>query len=204
MYHFAPPPIIINWVREMARYWVALPSGVVGPFEAEEVVRLPGFQPQWQICPERGGGDQWAPAREFPELRAMAAAAAPKRARVMAIDDDPSVRRVLKLRLELKGYEVALYENAPDALAALAAKDAPAPDLIICDVMMPGLDGYETCRKVRAMGAAMPFLFLTNKGASVDKVRGLEAGADDYILKPFDPHELEAKVARYVRAQPRP
>lgn len=189
----------------MTRYWVLRQNETVGPLEAEEVVRLPGFQSSWRVCPEGGGQEAWETASKFPELSALMPDAAPaKRARVMAIDDDPSVRRVLKLRLELKGYEVALYENAPEALAVLAAARTPAPDLIICDVMMPGLDGYETCRRVRAMGAAMPFLFLTNKGASVDKVRGLEAGADDYILKPFDPHELEAKVARYLRTQPRP
>jgi CheY-like chemotaxis protein len=118
---------------------------------------------------------------------------------IMSIDDDLSIRHLLKLRLELKGCAVVLQENGPAALQYLDDPSSPKPDLIICDVMMPGMDGYETCRRIRAKGIAVPYIFLTSKGSSVDKVRGLEAGADDYILKPFDPHELEAKVARHLR-----
>jgi CheY-like chemotaxis protein len=118
---------------------------------------------------------------------------------IMTIDDDPTIRRILQLRLELKGCRVLPQQNGLEALKSLADSSAVKPDLIICDVMMPGMDGYETCRLIRAQGIAVPFLFLTSKSASVDKVRGLEAGADDYILKPFDPHELEAKVARHLR-----
>lgn len=117
---------------------------------------------------------------------------------ILNIDDDANIRRLLKLRLELKGCRVLSQENGPDALAYLEESSSAKPDLIICDVMMPGMDGYEVCRRIRAQGIAVPFLFLTSKGSSVEKVRGIEAGADDYILKPFDPHELEAKVARHL------
>ena len=118
---------------------------------------------------------------------------------ILSIDDDRNIRRLLKLRLELKGCQVILQENGPETLEYLGKPSNPKPDLIVCDVMMPGMDGYEVCRKIRALGITVPFLFLTSKGSSVEKVRGIEAGADDYILKPFDPHELEAKVARHLR-----
>ncbi|NNN05507.1 MAG: hypothetical protein HKL90_06370, partial [Elusimicrobia bacterium] len=80
----------------MTRYWVFRQNETIGPLEAEEVVRLPGFQSQWPVCPEGGGQERWETASKFPELSALITdAAAVKRGRVMAIDDDPSVRRVL-------------------------------------------------------------------------------------------------------------
>ena len=118
---------------------------------------------------------------------------------ILAIDDDPSIRRILQLRLEMKGCKVELRDNGPAAIASLSDPAQPKPDLIICDVVMPGMDGYEVCRLVRGLGFKGPFLFLTSKRLTADKVRGIETGADDYILKPFDPHELEAKLARYLR-----
>ena len=118
---------------------------------------------------------------------------------ILAVDDDATVRRILKLRLELKGYSVRLSETATEALTYLSGPPNPMPDLIISDVMMPGMDGYQLCDEVRKLGVKRPFLFLTSRGQSADKVRGIEAGADDYILKPFDPHELEAKVAARLR-----
>lgn len=118
---------------------------------------------------------------------------------ILAVDDDPTIRRILKLRLELKGYSVLSLESGPDLLSYLAEPQNPAPDLIISDVMMPGMDGYQLCDEVRKLGVKKPFLFLTSRGQSTDKVRGMQSGADDYILKPFDPHELEAKVAARLR-----
>jgi two-component system response regulator MprA len=119
--------------------------------------------------------------------------------RILAIDDDPNIRRLLKLRLELKGYAVEMAESGVDVIARLKELSASQPDLVICDVYMPGMDGYSVCRQLREAGWKMPFLFLTSKGDSADKVRGIESGADDYLLKPFDPHELEAKVASHLR-----
>ncbi len=190
----------------MVRYRILKDDRVLGPFEAREIVGMPGYSPRWLVrrAADDDGtpADDWRPASEIPELRAPDEDREP--ALIMAVDDDPSVRRILGLRLENKGYRLELYENGPDALAALARPGRRAPDLIICDVMMPGMDGFEVCRRVRAAGARMPFLFLTNRGSTQDKVRGLETGADDYILKPFDPHELEAKVARHLKVPPRP
>ena len=119
--------------------------------------------------------------------------------RILAIDDDLNIRRLLKLRLELKGYSVELAESGVDVIERLEELSADRPDLVICDVYMPGMDGYSVCRQLRKAGWTMPFLFLTSKAESADKVRGFESGADDYLLKPFDPHELEAKVARHLR-----
>lgn len=121
---------------------------------------------------------------------------------ILAIDDDPNIRRLLELRLEIKGYRVILQENGPDALRYMSDPAAAKPDLVICDVQMPGMDGYEVCQRLRASGFRGPFLFLTSKHLTQDKVRGLEVGADDYILKPFDPHELEAKLAGYQKRAP--
>jgi len=119
--------------------------------------------------------------------------------RILTIEDDPVTRRVLKVRLENKGYEVVELENGPDAVAFFSDPKETPVDLIICDVMMPGMDGYEVCRTIREIGVGVPFLFLSSKVSSDDKVRGVESGADDYITKPFDPHELEAKVAARLR-----
>lgn len=119
--------------------------------------------------------------------------------RILAIDDDPNIRRLLKLRLEMKGYTVELAESGVDAVSRLKELSADPPDMVICDVYMPGMDGYGVCRRLRAAGWKMPFLFLTSKGESADKARGLESGADDYLLKPFNLQELEAKVAGHLR-----
>lgn len=118
---------------------------------------------------------------------------------ILAIDDDVYIRRILKIRLEFKGYSVVLLESGQEALAHLRDAKSGVPDLILCDVMMPDMDGYEVCREIRKMGVRCPFLFLTRTGQKENMVRGYESGADDYILKPFDPIELEAKVAAYLR-----
>lgn len=119
--------------------------------------------------------------------------------KILAIDDDVNIRRLLKLRLELKGYAVELAESGADVVERIKELSVEPPALVICDVYMPGLDGYAVCRRLREAGWRMPFLFLTSKGESADKVRGFDSGADDYLLKPFDPHELEAKVASHLR-----
>ncbi|MFC1522308.1 response regulator transcription factor, partial [Elusimicrobiota bacterium] len=109
--------------------------------------------------------------------------------------------RIIKLRLTRRGFEVMTFETALEALARLQNNASGKPDLIICDIMMPGMDGYEFCRKVRELGIEAPFLFLSSKSASEDKVRGISTGADDYITKPFDPIELEAKIAARLSRQ---
>ena len=118
---------------------------------------------------------------------------------ILAVEDDKSISRLLRLRLEHQGHSVVVKENGPEALEYLKGPPPPSPDLIICDVMMPGMDGFEVCRKVRELGIQAPFLFLTAKGQSEDKVRGMQSGADDYLTKPFDPQELEAKIQAHLR-----
>jgi DNA-binding response OmpR family regulator len=120
---------------------------------------------------------------------------------ILAIDDDPVTRRILKTRLELKGWRVVLKNNGVEALEHLTDPAQTAPDLIISDIVMPGMDGFALCRRIRKLGIRSPLLFLTSKDASEDKVRGLEGGADDYNIKPFDPFELEAKVSRHLEAR---
>ncbi len=116
--------------------------------------------------------------------------------KILAVDDDAVVRKILEVRLLAKKHEVHLADNGEDAVTMAGEL---SPDLIICDVMMPGLDGYRVCATLREMDIQTPFLFLTSRDASEDKVKGLESGADDYLTKPFDPIELEAKLAAFER-----
>jgi two-component system, OmpR family, response regulator MprA len=121
--------------------------------------------------------------------------------RLLVVDDDPDVRDSLRRALGYAGYEVATVSNGADALGAVARSPV---DLIILDVLMPMLDGFETCRALRDRGNATPVLVLTARDAVDDRVTGLEAGADDYLVKPFALRELLARVnALLRRTQPR-
>jgi two-component system response regulator MprA len=116
--------------------------------------------------------------------------------RVLIVDDEPAVRQALKRALDLEGFEVELAENGEQALVAAAGKE---PDAVILDVMMPGLDGIQTCRKLRASGSRVPILMLTAKVEVEDRVAGLDAGADDYLVKPFALAELLARLRALLR-----
>lgn len=118
--------------------------------------------------------------------------------RLLVADDDPYVARLIELSLSLEGFEV---EVVHDGEAALAAVLRDPPDLVLLDVMMPRLDGVEVLRRIRSTPAtaALPVLLLTAKSLSADKVVGLTAGADDYIVKPFDTLELVARVHTTLR-----
>jgi diguanylate cyclase (GGDEF)-like protein len=118
--------------------------------------------------------------------------------RVLIADDDPDIARFVELNLSLEGFEV---EVVHDGEAALAAVRRELPDLVLLDVMMPRLDGVEVLRQLRAdtATAALPVVLLTAKSLSADKVVGLSAGADDYIVKPFDTLELVARVRTTLR-----
>jgi two-component system response regulator MprA len=116
--------------------------------------------------------------------------------RVLVVDDDPPLRRMLQRTLTAEGFEVGL---AADGAAALVAVEADAPDLIVLDVAMPGLDGVSVCRRLRAKGLATPVLMLTARDAVPDRVEGLEAGADDYLVKPFATEELVARLHALLR-----
>jgi two-component system response regulator MprA len=111
--------------------------------------------------------------------------------RVLVVEDDAAVRRMLERSLGAEGFEVA---GAADGGAALAATESAVPDLVVLDVAMPGLDGFEVCRRLRAKGLTGGVLMLTARDSVADRVRGLEAGADDYVVKPFAIAEVVARL----------
>jgi two-component system response regulator MprA len=116
--------------------------------------------------------------------------------RILVVDDEPAVRDALRRALTLDGYEVALAENGR---AALGAAGRGALDAVVLDVLMPELDGIEVCRELRARGDRTPVLMLTARDAVRDRVAGLDAGADDYLVKPFALEELRARVRALLR-----
>ena len=116
--------------------------------------------------------------------------------RVLVVDDEPAVRRALERALALGSYDVALAADGEEALDALA--QAPA-DAVILDVAMPRLDGLEVCRRIREAGDRTPILMLTARDAIDDRVEGLDAGADDYLVKPFALRELQARLRALLR-----
>ncbi|MFH9815952.1 response regulator transcription factor [Streptomyces sp. NPDC017230] len=117
--------------------------------------------------------------------------------RVLVVEDDPTVAEVVTGYLARAGYEV---EHTADGLAALEAVAAIRPQLIVLDLMLPGLDGLEVCRRLRACGGPpVPVVMLTARGEEADRILGLELGADDYLTKPFSPRELVLRVASVLR-----
>ena len=130
----------------------------------------------------------------------MTSAPGPK-PRVLVVDDDKAVRESLRRSLEFNGYDVALAADGAEALAGIAHT---APDVVIMDVMMPRLDGIEATRALRTAGNDLPILVLTARDAVGDRVEGLDAGADDYLTKPFALQELLARLRALLRrAAPR-
>ena len=121
-------------------------------------------------------------------------------AAILVVDDDAPIRRMLGRTLESSGYEVAFAVDGGDALAAL---ERSVPDLLVLDVAMPGVDGFAVCRRLRARGLATPVLLLTARDAVEDRVRGLDAGADDYLTKPFDFEVLLARIRARTRSSAR-
>ena len=111
--------------------------------------------------------------------------------RVLVVDDDAPILRMLERTLSAEGYDV---RTAADGGSALAAVEREVPDLVVLDVSMPGLGGLDVCRRLRNKGLALPILLLTARDAVSDRVAGLDAGADDYLVKPFAAEELLARV----------
>jgi two-component system KDP operon response regulator KdpE len=115
--------------------------------------------------------------------------------RILIVDDDPAMIKLLRVNLETRGYAVAA---APDGDEALHALEKYAPDLVILDIMMPGIDGYEVCQRMREW-TEIPIIMLTALSQTKNKVEGLEIGADDYMTKPFTIDELIARVRALLR-----
>jgi two-component system response regulator MprA len=122
--------------------------------------------------------------------------AAELRERVLVVDDDPPLQRMLARSLTAEGFEVTV---APDGGAALLAAERSAPDVIVLDLALPAIDGLSVCRRLRAKGLPTPILMLTARDAVSDRVAGLEAGADDYLVKPFAIQELIARLRALTR-----
>jgi two-component system response regulator MprA len=117
-------------------------------------------------------------------------------AAILVVDDDAPIRRMLDRTLSAEGYAV---ETAADGGEALVAVERSTPDLLVLDVGLPGVDGLAVSRRLRARGVAVPVLLLTARDAVPDRVAGLDAGADDYLLKPFATEELLARVRALLR-----
>lgn len=116
--------------------------------------------------------------------------------KILLVEDEPAVRVGLEDNLVFEGYHVVSCDNG---LIGLETFRRERPDLVILDVMVPGMDGLEVCRQIRAVEAATPIIMLTAKGTEVDKVVGLELGADDYLTKPFAMRELFARIKAVLR-----
>ncbi|MDG0808773.1 response regulator transcription factor [Cohnella rhizosphaerae] len=121
------------------------------------------------------------------------------RPHILVIDDDDKITSLLRRSLAFEGYEVSTASNGPAGLGIVADKSA---DLVILDVMMPGIDGWEVCRRLRTAGMNVPVLMLTAKDDVQDRVKGLDLGADDYLVKPFALEELMARVRALMRRRP--
>jgi two-component system response regulator MprA len=117
--------------------------------------------------------------------------------KILVVDDERAVRDSLRRALELQGYEVELASDGAEALERLAANGQP--DAVVLDILMPGIDGLEVCRQIRRRGYSIPVLMLTARDAVGDRVEGLDAGADDYVVKPFALEELLARIRALLR-----
>lgn len=117
-------------------------------------------------------------------------------AKILIVEDEPGVRVGLEDNLQYEGYRVIARENGLDGLEAFKIE---RPDLVILDVVVPGIDGLELCRQIRSIESSTPIIMLTAKGAEIDKVVGLELGADDYLTKPFAMRELFARIKAVLR-----
>ena len=115
---------------------------------------------------------------------------------ILLVDDEPSIRQLARLYLERENFRIA---DAIDGEAALESVAKQRPALIVLDVMLPKLDGFEVCRALRAGGDEVPIIMLTARDEDIDKIIGLELGADDYLTKPFNPRELVARVKAILR-----
>ncbi len=117
---------------------------------------------------------------------------------ILVVDDEPTIVTVVRERLERDGFAVQAVASGEEALAFV---DAGPADLIVLDLMLPGMDGFEVLRRLRSLGSTVPVIVLTARDEDVDKIVGLEMGADDYMVKPFNPRELSARIRAVLRRQ---
>ena len=115
--------------------------------------------------------------------------------RILVVDDEPAIVRLLRATLQVDGYAVVAADRGEQALPLL---ENERPDLVILDLMMPGMDGFETLRRIRAR-SKVPVIMLTARASDADTLKGLQGGADDYVTKPFNPDELAARVTAVLR-----
>ncbi len=117
---------------------------------------------------------------------------------ILVVDDEPAIVTVVRERLEREGFTVRAVASGEEALAHM---DTDPADLVVLDVMLPGMDGFEVLRRLRSAGHTVPVIVLTARDEDVDKIVGLELGADDYLVKPFNPRELSARIRAVLRRQ---
>jgi two-component system OmpR family response regulator len=115
--------------------------------------------------------------------------------KLLIVDDDPNIRELLRVLLQAEGFEI---REAADGVQALSMLESVKVDMVILDIMMPNMDGWELCRELRAQ-YDLPLLMLTAKGETMQKVRGFELGTDDYLVKPFEPKELVVRVKALLK-----
>ena len=116
--------------------------------------------------------------------------------RILVIEDEPSLSMAIRDELEFEGFEASIVEDGTAGFDRILAE---APDLVVLDIMLPGKNGFEICREVRGRGMNIPIIMLTARAQEVDRVRGLESGADDYVIKPFSLAELVARIRAVLR-----
>jgi two-component system alkaline phosphatase synthesis response regulator PhoP len=116
--------------------------------------------------------------------------------RILVVDDEPNIVHLARLYLERNGYQVLAVGDGQQALDTIITEK---PDLVVLDVMLPSVDGFEVCRRLRAKGNQVPIIMVTARDDDIDKILGLELGADDYLTKPFNPRELVARVKAVLR-----
>jgi len=119
-----------------------------------------------------------------------------KKYKILIIDDDKNICELLQLYLEKDGHALVFAHNGSDGLNLFRQENA---DLVILDIMLPVINGWEVCRLIRQQNAGVPIIMLTAKDGSEDKILGLDMGADDYVIKPFDPKEVAARVRAHLR-----
>lgn len=116
--------------------------------------------------------------------------------RILVVEDEDAIARLISYNLKKAGFEVLISGDGLEALEKIRSKK---PDLIILDIMLPGMDGYDICRVIRKEDISVPIIMLSARNEEVDKILGLELGGDDYVTKPFSPRELTALVRALLR-----